>query len=111
MRTRVRWLPLMDEYLLTKRMKGETFKLIGSALGVSERAAHNRWFRRFPHVVVPQYIRRHRVHSLELRDSIVAMKKCGLSHKQIAEKTGLRLWQVAGIWNHWRDYASLRAAA
>ena len=111
MRTRVHWTPLMDEYLLTKRLKAETFAAIGAALGVSQKAALNRFRRRFPEIAEPGYIPRNHVHSFETRAAVVKMKQAGMSHKQIAAKLGLRLFQAAGIWNHWRDYQSPRVAA
>lgn len=107
----VRWTPLMDEYLLKKRLKGESFRAIGAGIGVSEKAARQRFVRRFPNVKQPTYIPHVRVHSFETRAAVIEMKQKGASHKQIARELNIRTWQVCGIWNHWRDYILPRATA
>lgn len=98
----------MDEYLLVKRLKGETFNAIGNALGVSQKAALNRFRRRYPNISEPGYIPRNHIHSFETRAAVVEMRKRKVPLKVVAAKFGLRVNQVSGIWNHWRDYEQPR---
>lgn len=106
-----RWTDLMDEYLLKKSRAGETFRTIASGLGVSRGAAWERYVRLCHRIGQSPYRIRRRAHSDETRATVIAMKRGGKSHSQIAAELGLRINQVAGIWNTWRDRDQHRRAA
>ena len=109
-RWRVRWTPEMDEYLVKKRLEGMAFHRIGAVVGVSRSAAQVRFKKLVPnagYVYVPHV----RVYDYQTREAVVAMKMRGLTLRQISNKMGLRVTQVHGIWNHWRDYESPRRSA
>lgn len=106
-----RWTDLMDEYLLKKAAAGEPFRCIASALGVTRGAAWARYVRLCELNGVSPYRSSRRAHSEQTRQVVLSLKRSGLSHKEVASRVGLRLNQVCGIWNHWRDYEHRRAAA
>ena len=107
----IRWTPIMDEYLKVQRKRGESFATIARAMGISDRSARNRYRVLFLNVLDPDYMPRRIIHNLETRLAVVEMRQRKVPLKVVALKLGLRVNQVHGIWNHWRDYVSVRKAA
>ena len=108
MRRRVAWTPLMDEYLLTNRLKGESFPALAARLGVSRRGAAARFALKFPDVAQPQAIRRVKAHGPETKDAVIRMRLAGKRLKEIAAELNLNVNQVHGIWWQWNNFLFIR---
>lgn len=103
-RRNVIWTPLMEEYMYVKRLRGDSFREIGSAIGVSDKTAANRFRAVFPDFVKPRvrHVPTRREHSAETRAEVVRLRQEGMTLRQIGNTLGLRVMQVNGIWAHWR---------
>lgn len=104
-----RWTELMDEYLFKKARAGEPFHVIASGLGVSRAAAWSHYVAACEQRGISPYRIKRRAHSDETRAKVIAMRMRGISSLEIARATGLRLNQVTGIWNTWRDRDQYRS--
>ena len=108
---RVKWSPIMDEYLFRCRMRGESFTSIAASLGVTRRSAHARFGRKFSGIVPPEMVRRLTCHHPDTKAAIIRMRLSGKRLKEIAAETGLNVNQVHGIWWHWNNYLFVRERA
>lgn len=105
------WTPLMDEYLFTKRLKGESFPEIGAALGVSYKSARARFERRFPSHAGTFRAKPKKRHSEETRLSVIRCRLAGKSLKKTACELGMTVNQVHGIWWQWNNFLFIRERA
>lgn len=101
----VRWNDLMDEYLLTKRSKGEPFHEIASALGVRRACVMRRYRIVCAEKGVERFNWRNGKHAIQTRRKVIEMKVSGRKLTEIAAIVGLDVNQAAGIWYRWRASA------
>jgi len=102
MKRAVRWTDLMDEYLLTKRAKGELFQDICSTLGVPRPTVMRRYRMLCAERGIERYQWRNGKHDHQTRRKVIAMKMEGRKLLEIAATVGLGVNQTYGIWSRWR---------
>lgn len=102
------WTDDAEEYLFRCAQKGDPMRLIASMLGCSFSGARRHYRAICKRKGIEPLRRRITKHTEQTRATVVAMKNGGKTHVEIAAELGLGVYQVAGIWNHWRDYAQHR---
>jgi len=102
MKRAVRWTDLMDEYLLTKRAKGELFQDICSTLGVPRPTVMRRYRMLCAERGIERYQWRNGKHDHQTRRQVIQMKLAGSKITEVAATVGLGEHQAYGIWSRWR---------
>lgn len=102
MKRAIRWTDLMDEYLLTKRAKGELFQDICSTLGVPRPTVMRRYRMLCAERGIERYQWRNGKHDHQTRRKVIEMKLEGRKLLEIAATVGLEVNQTYGIWSRWR---------
>lgn len=105
------WTEEAEEYLFIKAKKGESMRHIASMIGCSFYAAKDRYRKICMGRGISHLRKRVTRHSEQTRATVIAMKHGGRTLVEIAAELGLGINQVAGIWNHWRDYSQHRRTA